>query len=251
MNRKNIYGLIVFVLTCTLFVIMFHMATIEAGGAQESNLKNTTTISEAYSPSETTLLESTAPIEVITVETTTREEPTTQRNETSTSKVENHPTITTKPVIQKPKPTIDNGKYPVATEVWEYMKALGWSDAVCAGIMGNMMAEVGGQTLNLRYDAYDKNKAYYGLCQWSGKYYPQIQGADLKTQCDFLRDTIKKQIDIYGKRYASGMNYKEFLKLEDPKEVALCFAIAYERCSSATYSVRQTNAVKAYDYFVG
>ena len=245
--KKNIYFIISVIVAALLIFSIVVVSSIKVGGTAET----ATTISEAYIPSETTLLESTTSIEVTTEETTTREEFTTQSNETSTSKVENHPTTTTEPTTQAPKPTTNKSKYPVATEVWNYMKALGWSDAVCAGIMGNMMAEVGGHTLNLRYDAYDKNKAYYGLCQWSGKYYPQIQGTDLKTQCDFLRDTIKQQIDIYGKRYASGMNYKEFLKLEDPKEVALCFAIAYERCSSATYSVRQTNAVKAYDYFVG
>ena len=244
--KKNIYVIISAAVAALLIFSVVAVSALRVGGASE-----TTTISEAYIPSETTLLESSTSIEVTTEEATTREEPTTQSNETSTSKVENHPTTTTEPTTQAPKPTTNKSKYPVATEVWNYMKALGWSDAVCAGIMGNMMAEVGGHTLNLRYNAYDKNKAYYGLCQWSIKYYPKIQGTDLKTQCDFLRDTIKKQIDIYGKRYASGMNYKEFLKLEDPKEVALCFAIAYERCSSATYSVRQTNAVKAYDYFVG
>ena len=245
--KKNIYFIISVIAAALLIFSIVAVSSVRVSGTAET----TTTISEAYIPSETTLLESSTSIEVTTEEATTREEPTTQSNETGTSRVENHPTTTTESTTQAPKPTTNKSKYPVATEVWNYMKALGWSDAVCAGIMGNMMAEVGGHTLNLRYDAYDKNKAYYGLCQWSGKYYPQIQGTDLKTQCDFLRDTIKKQIDIYGKRYASGMNYKEFLKLEDPKEVALCFAIAYERCSSATYSVRQTNAVKAYDYFVG
>ena len=245
--KKNIYYIISVIAAALLIFSIVAVSSVRVSGTAET----TTTISEAYIPSETTLLESSTSIEVTTEEATTREEPTTQSNETGTSRVENHPTTTTEPTTQAPKPTTNKSKYPVATEVWNYMKALGWSDAVCAGIMGNMMAEVGGHTLNLKYDAYDKNKAYYGLCQWSGKYYPQIQGTDLKTQCDFLRDTIKKQIDIYGKRYASGMNYKEFLKLEDPKEVALCFAIAYERCSSATYSVRQTNAVKAYDYFVG
>ena len=245
--KKNIYFIISVIAAALLIFSIVAVSSVRVSGTAET----TTTISEAFIPSETTLLESSTSIEVTTEEATTREEPTTQSNETGTSRVENHPTTTTEPTTQAPKPTTNKSKYPVATEVWNYMKALGWSDAVCAGIMGNMMAEVGGHTLNLRYDAYDKNKAYYGLCQWSGKYYPQIQGTDLKTQCDFLRDTIKKQIDIYGKRYASGMNYKEFLKLEDPKEVALCFAIAYERCSSATYSVRQTNAVKAYDYFVG
>ena len=245
--KKNIYFIISVIAAALLIFSIVAVSSVRVSGTAET----TTTISEAYIPSETTLLESSTSIEVTTEEATTREEPTTQSKETGTSRVENHPTTTTEPTTQAPKPTTNKSKYPVATKVWNYMKALGWSAAVCAGIMGNMMAEVGGHTLNLRYDAYDKNKAYYGLCQWSGKYYPQIQGTDLKTQCDFLRDTIKKQIDIYGKRYASGMNYKEFLKLEDPKEVALCFAIAYERCSSATYSVRQTNAVKAYDYFVG
>ena len=243
--KKNIYVIISAAVAALLIFSVVAVSALRVGGASE-----TTTISEAYIPSETTLLESETQKEVIATETTTREESTTQLNEVSTSKAVNHP-ATTKPTTQAPKQTIDNGKYPVATEVWKYMKALGWSDAVCAGIMGNMMAEVGGQTLNLNYRLYDSTGNYYGLCQWSSRYYGQIHGADLQTQCDFLRDTIKKQIDIYGKRYASGMNYKEFLKLEDPKEVALCFAIAYERCSSATYSVRQTNAVKAYDYFVG
>ena len=35
-------------------------------------------------------------------------------------------------------------EYPVATQIWRYMKAQGWNDYVCAGIMGNIMAEVGG-----------------------------------------------------------------------------------------------------------
>lgn len=246
--KKNIYGIIAFLLSLALFITMLSVTTVRAGGAGDD--KPTTTISEAYIPSETTLLESETQKEVIATETTTREESTTQLNEVSTSKAVNHP-ATTKPTTQAPKQTIDNGKYPVATEVWKYMKALGWSDAVCAGIMGNMMAEVGGQTLNLNYRLYDSTGNYYGLCQWSSRYYGQIHGADLQTQCDFLRDTIKKEIDIYGKRYASGMNFEKFLQMDDPEEVALCFAMAYERCASWTYDVRQRNAVKAYEYFVG
>ena len=36
-------------------------------------------------------------------------------------------------------------EYPVATQAWLYMKnELGFNDTVCAGIMGNMMAECGG-----------------------------------------------------------------------------------------------------------
>lgn len=42
-------------------------------------------------------------------------------------------------------------EYPVATYIWSYFKELGYSNQVCAGILGNIMAEVGGQTLNIQY----------------------------------------------------------------------------------------------------
>ena len=47
-------------------------------------------------------------------------------------------------------------EYPAATEICLYMKDLGWNDYVCAGIMGNLMAEVGGQTLDIQYHLYQK-----------------------------------------------------------------------------------------------
>lgn len=140
-------------------------------------------------------------------------------------------------------------EYPVATQIWLYMKDLGWSDEVCAGIMGNIMAEVGGQTLNIQYTLYSKDGVFYGMCQWHKSYYSEIHGADLQAQCDFLRDTIQKEYLMFGKIYAKGMNYEQFLKMTDPAEIALCFAKVYERCGSGSYKVRQSNAVKAYEYF--
>ena len=142
-------------------------------------------------------------------------------------------------------------EYPEATEAWIAMKSLGWNDTVCAGIMGNLMAEVGGQTLSLKPYLYGENGGYYGICQWSLYYYPSIGGADLKTQCNFLKNTIQKEINTYGYKYASGMNFNKFLQLTSPQDVALCFAKSYERCASASYGVRQRNAQKAYEYFVG
>ena len=41
------------------------------------------------------------------------------------------------------------------------MKELGWNDYVCAGIVGNLMAEVGGQTLNIDPQL---GNSYYGIC---------------------------------------------------------------------------------------
>ena len=37
-------------------------------------------------------------------------------------------------------------EYPTATYIWTYFKDLGYSNQVCAGILGNIMAETGGNT---------------------------------------------------------------------------------------------------------
>ena len=145
-----------------------------------------------------------------------------------------------------------SGEYPVATQVWRYMKEdLGWNDYVCAGVMGNMMAEVGGQTLNLQPYLYGHSGAnYYGLCQWSSRYYPSIQGADVDAQLDFLASTVKKELDTYGYLFRSGLDYEAFCNLTDAEDAAMEFAKAYERCGSGSYGVRQRNAINAYKYFV-
>ena len=145
-----------------------------------------------------------------------------------------------------------SGEYPVATQVWRYMKEeLGWNDYVCAGVMGNMMAEVGGQTLNLQPYLYGHSGAnYYGLCQWSSRYYPSIQGADVDAQLDFLASTVKKELDTYGYLFRNGLDYEAFCNLTDAEDAAMAFAKAYERCGSGSYGVRKTNALKAYNYFV-
>lgn len=137
-------------------------------------------------------------------------------------------------------------EYPVATEIWLYMKSLGWNNYVCAGILGNMMTEVGGNTLDIRY--WLKGN-YYGICQWS-RGYSKVWGANLKGQLDFLKNTIKYELNTYGYAYANGFNYEKFLALQDERAAALSFARCYERCGSAGYAQRQKNATVAYNYFV-
>lgn len=138
-------------------------------------------------------------------------------------------------------------EYPAAAYIWKYMKGLDWNDYVCAGIMGNLMAEVGGQTLNIRYTA--TSPGYYGMCQWN-KAYGKVWGAGLEAQCDFLKDTIKYEFDTYGFKYQKGFNFNSFLNMNDAKQAALSFAKCYERCGSGSYQIRQNNAIKAYNYFV-
>lgn len=141
-------------------------------------------------------------------------------------------------------------EYPVASYIWLYMKELGWNDYVCAGIMGNIMAEVGGQTLNI--EPYLYSGQYYGICQWYLPYTDgTLSGASLEYQCEYLKNTIEKEFNVFGYKYSSSMNYLNFLNLSSPSEAALCFAKCYERCASFSYNIRQTNAQKAYTYFVG
>ena len=137
-------------------------------------------------------------------------------------------------------------EYPTATYIWSYLKDLGYNNAICAGILGNIMAEVGGGTLYLQSTIY--GDGYYGICQWN-KAYSNVWGASLEEQCNYLRDTIEYEFDTFGYAYKRNFNYDSFLDLTDIKSAALAFAKCYERCSSRSYYTRQQNAVAAYNYF--
>lgn len=140
-------------------------------------------------------------------------------------------------------------EYPNASYIWKYLKDNGYNDFVCAGILGNMMAESGSQTLKIQATIKDKSENFYGICQWSKKYYPDIWEGTLEEQCAFLLKTIENEFAAFGKNYKKDFGYQDFLKLEDEREVAKCFALVYERCGKASYSKRQANAEKAYTYF--
>lgn len=139
-------------------------------------------------------------------------------------------------------------EYPAATKIWLYMKDLGWNDYICAGIMGNLMTEVGGQTLNIKY--WSNNEYYYGMCQWNHAYKRDVWGADLKRQLVFLEESIQYEFDTFGYMYENNFDFNSFLELNDEQKAALAFAKCYERCGSGTYSIRQKNATNAYNYFV-
>ena len=121
--------------------------------------------------------------------------------------------------------------------MYEYLNRKGFTDPVIAGILGNMMAECGGQTLELRWDIYGGGGSYYGLCQWSLYYNPTVKGRDVTGQLDYLMSNIEKNM-----RYFGG-NYNYFRSIKNAGEAARYFANYYERGSGA--SVRVKNANKA------
>lgn len=138
-------------------------------------------------------------------------------------------------------------EYPTATIVWRYMsETLGWSDEVCAGVMGNMMAECGGQTLNLQWNIYSAT-SFYGLCQWHPRYFASLQGASLETQLEFLGVSTKDTFDGWAGDVFN-CDYEKFLASEDCETAARLFCIVYER-PSGYQTQRSRNARVAYNYF--
>ena len=140
----------------------------------------------------------------------------------------------------------------VSDQVWNYLTNKNLSDVVTAGILGNMMRECGGDTLNLDWGLYSSyaGETYYGLCQWNLRYVPSIRGASISKQLDYLMGSIESEFKTFGFRYTSGFNYTKFKQMTICSEAAAAFAACYERCGNENnYQKRRTNAQVAYETY--
>ena len=133
-------------------------------------------------------------------------------------------------------------EYPYATQVWNTLTNLGLNEYVCAGILGNIMAEVGGQTLDFSEWEYWSKGTHYGICQWGGSRRERLLNDFGPTFNDQVRFLVVELFEVIPKD-------NSFYNMQDEKEAALYFAKYYERCSSKYYTIRQTNATKALEYF--
>lgn len=136
-----------------------------------------------------------------------------------------------------------------ATKVWEYLRQKGFNQEITCAIIGNMMVETSGGSLDLEPTTYSPSGNYYGLCQWSKKYYPEAHGLPFECQLDYLIDSMLWEFNTFGWLYQDNFVYDTFLAMTDVEEAALAFAMAYERCSSVSYEMRQEAALRAYNYF--
>jgi hypothetical protein len=136
-----------------------------------------------------------------------------------------------------------------AAKTWLFFKQQGYSDVVTSAIIGNMMAETGGGTLDLNPTIYGGNGGYYGLCQWSLYYKPIMADMPFEHQLVFLTQDMPIEFKYFGKCYRRGFTYEDFLAMEDPGEAGYVFAVVYERCESSNFSWRRSLAKKAYNYF--
>ena len=146
-------------------------------------------------------------------------------------------------------------EYPIAQEVWDTMKSFGWSDVMCAGIMGNMMRECAGNNFDLHWNAVNKSSGCYGLCQWTPMYHKNVKGTGVQDQLQYLKLTLENKAYAKNGRLLYYGNLLERLQnYTTPEAAAKDFFITYEWVVSSTPSQRsvqqrQANAKRAYEYF--
>lgn len=145
-------------------------------------------------------------------------------------------------------------EYPVATQVWLYMKEeFGWNDIVCVGIMGNMMAECGGcWTSDLDWDV--SSSSGYGMIQWLGGRKQQLfniygSSPSIEDQLNFMKDELFGTNGVT--KQVTDSQLDKIMNAETPEDCAYAFACYYERCSEGHRWVRRDYARRAYEYFVG
>ena len=154
-----------------------------------------------------------------------------------------------------PSITLPTGEYPEAQLIWNTMISWGWTAETCAGIIGNMMAEIGGGTLNL--SNWNSNGGCgYGLIQWTGGRRSTLKGRygsypTIEQQLIFMRD------ELFGinntRQQVSSSVLNRIMNTnggETPESIAFCFASNYERCASRYRAKRQGYARIAYEYFM-
>lgn len=140
-------------------------------------------------------------------------------------------------------------EYYYATRVWMFFMQRGYNEAVTSAILGNMMIETSGGSLLLKPNIYSPSGNYYGLCQWSQKYYPGTKDLPFEHQLDYLLGSMPLEFNTFGNNYKQGFKYEDFINMSDVEEAALAFAKSYERCDPASYELRQQSAKIAYEYF--
>lgn len=142
-------------------------------------------------------------------------------------------------------------EYPIATEVWLYMEnVFGWEPQVCAGVMGNIMAEIGGGTLD--FSDWHHEEGPYGICQWLGgrkKSIKEIYGekVTVEEQLSFMYD------ELYGRngvrQQVTDAQREKILSAKTPQKAARYFCIWFERPNGGS-GARERFAKIAYKYFV-
>lgn len=154
-----------------------------------------------------------------------------------------------------PSTILPTGEYPEAQLIWNTMISWGWTAETCAGIIGNMMAEIGGGTLDL--SNWNSNDGCgYGLIQWTSNRCSVLKSRygsypTIEQQLIFMRDELFGTNNTHQQVSSSVLDkIMNTDSNETPESIAFCFASNYERCASGYRAKRQGYARIAYEYFM-
>ena len=115
--------------------------------------------------------------------------------------------------VNKPAAAINQTE--MMNYVWNLMRAKGWSENLCAGILGNMIAESG-----VRPDAIGDRGRSYGLCQWNGarrRTLETVYGISVEGQINFLAYELESYPEIlYSTKSCEEIAYDFCVKFERP-----------------------------------
>lgn len=250
LKKRNLLSYIVGGVAILALVILLIISTVRVGQLElqlHEQSNHLTSVTDSYNDCATEVLQLTEQLK--------KERSSVEELENKITELESQVTsLTSELDIERGKNAIWEGRveeFPVATEAWMYMKSVfQWSDATCAGILGNFMSETGGQTLALDWDSNDESG--YGLAQWissrrvaiKNKYgeYPTVV-----EQLEFMRD------EMYGTdgvtQQVTDRQRERILNASTAREAAAEFARWFERPASTKYGLRQSNAEKALNYF--
>ena len=150
---------------------------------------------------------------------------------------------------------LPKGDYPEAQLIWNIMKDWGWTPETRAGIIGNMMAEIGGGTLDFSNWNYNASCGY-GLIQWIGGRRSLLMSRygscpNIAEQLEYMRDEMcgtnntPQQISDSTLDFILNKNNNQ-----SPEDIAYSFACNYERCATQYRYMRRGYARTAYNYFM-
>lgn len=124
-----------------------------------------------------------------------------------------------------------------AEQIWNFLKAQGFTDECAAAVMGNMQQESG-----LSTTATNPSSGAYGICQWLGGRLTALEQRasengvgkdDLLTQLEHLMSELPGEIETYSSaNLGKKMTFEEFKSLTDIEEATKAFCLCFERPGS-------------------
>lgn len=134
----------------------------------------------------------------------------------------------------------------VATQIWNYLTSIGWSQEACAAILGNMQSESGIVADRWESDDIGNMSGGYGLVQWTPAtkyiYWAQNNGLvyqDVISQCKRLEWEVVNNQQFYH----PNMTFRQFTQSkQSPETLADIFIRYYERPLNPNQPARGTQA---------